>query len=410
MQKLNVASLLLFLSVAALSILGLVMLYSTSGAIHGERLLIKQSIWIGLGVAGALLLYCLDYRRIGRFSGWLLLAVSLPLVYLALMHLLSRVGMPDAILSQFPLASKGATKGAYRWLYFGSFTVQPSEFAKLAIIIFLARYYGTDPRSVQSFKRGVWQPMLVVGSVLVAILLGGSLSVTMITGMVVLGLLFVAGVRLRYLALPLLTGALLFLIALLVSPERVSRITSYRNPEAFKADKGYQLYCSQLALGSGFWRGIGFNQSRMKQRYLPESHTDFILSIVGEELGFAATAGVMLLYMILISAALMISICAMDREGMLLAAGIGISIGLHAFIHLGVVSGFVPTTGITAPLISYGGSHMLVTWAGIGFLLNITRVRRITPDPQPESAQRKQCAGMTPGRGRRVLNHPFATR
>ena len=147
----------------------------------------------------------------------------------------------------------------------------------------------------------------------------------------------------------------------------MKRLTgSWLNPEKHRKTSGYQLYHSHLALGSGGLDGVGFNRSRMKQAYLPEAHTDFIMSIVGEELGFLGLLAVMLIYLLLMGAA--------DRQGMLLGFGIGVSVGIHAFINLSVVSGLLPTTGVTAPLVSYGGSSMLITWVGIGILGNVARI------------------------------------
>jgi cell division protein FtsW len=369
--------------VTFLTIFGLVMLYSTSVAIHHEQLLVKQSVWIFLGLVLATTLCRVDYRKLGVYSKWLLLLVSLPLVYLATAHLLYRCGFHD--VTKLPCVA--SINGAFRWLRVGSFTLQPSEFAKPAIILFLAHYYGTNPRSVLTLAKGVWRPMLVVGVVVVLVLLGGSLSVTMITGMVVMVIMFIVGIRLRYLLLPILAGLILFGAAIAVSPERVSRLTDFLDPEATRYDGGYQLWCSQLALGSGYWTGVGFNESLMKERYLPESHTDFIMAIVGEELGFVTVAIVMLMYLLVLGAALTVSTHALDREGMLLAAGIGVSIGLHALVHIAVVSGAAPTTGITAPLISYGGSSMLATWAGIGLLVNVIRTTMANPETDEESVR-----------------------
>ena len=365
---------LLLTVVTILSIFGLVMLYSTTAAIYGEQKLTYQLVWTVVGIAVALLIHKLDYRRLGAASHVLLFLVTVPLIYLAVIHVLARSGVAESALSGLPLIGDGPTKGTYRWLKIGNRTIQPSEFAKLVIILYLARYYGTNPRYVRSLRKGLLRPMAIVGFVIVAILLGGSLSVTVITGCVVTTLLFIAGIRLRYFVALSAIGLLLIMVVVKISPVRASRFVSYRNPEKYKQTSGYQLYSSQLALGSGYWFGKGFNQSRMKEYYLPESHTDFIMAIVGEELGFSAILVVSTLYLLFVGAAFLIGGLAVDREGMLLACGIGVTIGLHSFINIGVVSGFVPTTGITAPLVSYGGSNMLMTWAAVGFLASIVRI------------------------------------
>jgi cell division protein FtsW len=392
-HKLRFATATLLASVVLLTIFGLVMLYSTTSATSHQHFLLKQSVWIFLGMVLAAVICVVDYRRIGAASKWVLLLVALPLVYLATAHVLYRCGYDW--ITELPFVA--SINGAFRWLRVGNFTLQPSEFAKPALIIFLAHYYGTNPRNVLSFIKGVWRPVLVVGMIVILVLLGGSLSVTMITGMVVMAVMFIAGVRLRYLLLLISIGILSIVILLFVSirvgdGERVSRLTSFRHPEATAKSTGYQLLMSQYALGSGHWTGVGFNESRLKERYLPESHTDFILAIVGEELGFTAVAGVMLMYLLILGAALTVSTNALDREGMLLTAGVGLSIGLHALIHAAVVSGAGPTTGITAPLISYGGSSMLTTWIGVGLLVSVIRTTIANSDADEEAASRQRTS------------------
>jgi cell division protein FtsW len=368
----------IFICVTLQTIMGIVMLYSTTVVTHGEGLLKRQLVWIFLGIIAALAMYRVDYRQIGRRCHWILGIVSLPLVYLATVHVLARVGLSDGALAMFPFVHE--VNGAYRWLFIGGQSVQPSEFAKLAIVVFVAAYYGGNPRYLQSFRRGVFRPLLAIGAVILAIFLGGSLSVTAITGCTVMVLLFVAGMRLRYFVLFAAVGAVLLFAAIHHSPARMSRLTSFRNPELVKDSSGYQLWSSQLALGSGHWHGVGFNQSRMKEYYLPEAHTDFIVSIIGEELGFAAVAGILLLYLLLVGASFGVAMAARDRQGMLLAVGVGTLVGLHAFVNIGVVSGFLPTTGVSAPLISYGGSSMLVTWIALGMLLNVGQVALTEPE------------------------------
>ncbi len=386
-QMRRVATVLLVLSILGLSIFGVFMLYSTSSATHGEALLIKQAKWIGVGIIGAAILYFFDYRWICRHRGKVLLAAALPLAYLAGAHIAVMRGVPAAQVDKLPFLH--GVNGAYRWLFFGSYSVQPGELAKLAIIIFVAGYYGSHPRWAPKLKRGVVYPLLLVGPVLLLVLLGGSLSITVITGAVLLTMLFVAGVRLRYFCILGLASVLMITGVLALSTSRLKRVTeSWFNPEAYRKTTGYQLYHSQLALGSGGMWGLGPNRSRMKEAYLPEAHTDFIMAIVGEELGFASMVGVMLVYLLLVGSAFWISAMAADRQGMLLGVGIGVSVGIHALINLAVVSGALPTTGVTAPLISYGGSSMLLTWLGIGLLGSIARVAQDEEFSEPVAVVR----------------------
>lgn len=373
MIRYRLPTFVLFVSVSLLSVFGLVMLYSTTAATFGEGYLKLQVMWISVGLVAAAALALSDYRTLTVRSRWILLVVAIPLLYLAGVHFLHIAHVPDSILGRLPFIEGGATKGAYRWLNFGGRKFQPSEFAKLALILFVAWYYGRHPRYVESFWLGLVRPLAAAGAVTLAILLGGSLSVTLITSLVILAMLFVSGIRLRWFLLFGLTGVLLITTVLIVSPTRMARVTQYLHPEDNKEGGGYQLWAGMLALGSGNWHGVGFNRSHMKEKYLPEAHTDFIMAIVGEELGLVTVLGVIVMYLVLIGAAFAISMLAGDREGMLLAFGIGVAMGTQAFVNLAVVSGFLPTTGITAPLISYGGSSMVATWAGIGLLASIAR-------------------------------------
>ncbi len=371
----RIAAVLLIISVLALSIFGIVMLYSTSVAVYGEKLLIKQAKWICLGIFGAAVCCFMDYRVLCRHRRKILLLAALPLAYLALIHILALTGLSAQSLNRFPLVH--GVNGAYRWLFIGSYSIQPSEFAKLAIIVFMAGYYGLNPRWAPLFGRGLLRPLSVIGAVLLLILLGGSLSLTVISAAVVLVLLFVAGVRQRYFIILAAALGLMIWGVLALSPGRLRRVTeSWLHPENYRQTTGYQLHHSQVALGSASWAGVGFNRSRMKEHYLPEAHTDFIMAIVGEELGYLGLLLVTLMYLLLVGSAFLLGMLAVDRQGMLLGIGIGFSVGIHALANLAVVSGALPTTGVTAPLVSYGGSSMVVTWLGIGLLGSIARVAR----------------------------------
>ncbi len=367
-------------SATLLLLFGLTMLYSTSYAVYGEDKLLRQMIWIVAGTVAALTLSRFDYHRLMRYVFLGLNLCGLALAYLALANVMHHLnGGFRAFAAAMPFVS-GLHVGSARWINLSVVSVQPSEFAKLAIILFLAAYFGRYARRLDSFYHGFFKPMFIVGVVTLLILLGGDLSSTVITGAIVFVLAFIAGVRLRYLTLIVLFGVALGAAAIQISPERMSRITSFRDPETHQRDEGYQLWFSQLALGSGGWRGLGFTESRMKHRYLPEAHTDFIVAIIGEELGFTGIAAALFLYLLLTLSILGIGTSAPDREGMLMCCGVALSFGLHAFVNIGVVSGFLPTTGVTAPLISYGGSSIVVALLEIGIVLMPHPDRRGTED------------------------------
>ena len=202
---------------------------------------------------------------------------------------------------------------------------------------------------------GLW-----VGPTILLVLAGEDLGTTVLLGSLYLLMLFVAGMRLRYiLPFVLVLPPAAFFIIKAFDPMRWSRLTVFMDAEAYKMTSGYQLWNSLLALGSGGWTGVGFTESRLKLMYLPENHTDFILSIVGEELGFATLLTVIVAYLILVYVGLRISAKARTRQGMLTAFGMSIFIGMQALINIGVISAAFPTKGMPAPMISYGGSNLL---------------------------------------------------
>ena len=365
----NSTKVFLIIVVCALISFGLCMLYSTSGIdwkpegpILDNTALKRQFTFIVVGAMVAIFLHYFDYRTLCRMSRIFMIIVGLLLLYLAIAH---------AFKKNFPLVR--SIKGAYRWIKLGPISIQPSEFAKIAIILFLADYFQRNNRYGGTFWKGFLKPCIPVGIIGLLIIAGGSLSVTMITGTLVLALLFVCGVRLRYITAIIASGIGMFWLITKLSPERMSRITSFLNPEAVAQGDGYQLWNSLLALGSGGPYGSGFTNSRMKLEYLPEAHNDFILSIVGEELGFVGICVVIVLYLLFLYASLKIAAKATDYRGMIVATGLGLGICLHGMVNIGVISGALPTTGVTAPFISYGGSSMLSALISVGILMSVAR-------------------------------------
>jgi cell division protein FtsW len=349
------------------------MLYSTSYVTSAESKLIRQAAWVVAGGLGAAVVRLADYRTLARWSGVLLCLAGLALAYLALASFLHG-RIPQGVFARIPFVAAEPTKGSFRWLRFFGFSLQPSEFAKILLILFLAAYYQRNARFSKRFVPGVLVPFLAAGGVIGLILLGRDLSTSVITGAVVMCMAFVAGVQLRYLVLGVLAGVLLVGAMIAANPERMARLMTYQNPETHRYDDGYQLWASQLALGSGNWSGLGFTNSRMKQQYLPEASTDFIVAIVGEELGYVAVLGLLVGYAAITVCIIWIGCLASDRTGLLLCTGVGLLIGIQALVNISVVSGFCPTTGVTAPFVSYGGSSMLAGMLGIGLVFSVLRV------------------------------------
>ena len=209
------------------------------------------------------------------------------------------------------------------------------------------------------------------------ILIGKDLGTTVLLAAVIWIILFVTGVKLRFILPPLIIIPIIPFILKHYNKIRWVRITSFLNPERYQQSTGYQLWLSILAMGSGSWTGLGFAKSRMKAKYLPEAHTDFILSIVGEELGYITLLILILIYIIFFILSVYISTRARDKEGMILGFGLSAMIALQAIINIGVVSGAFPTKGMPAPFISYGGSNMIVCLVSAGFLISIANYKGI---------------------------------
>jgi cell division protein FtsW len=346
-------------SLLALIGLGLPMVYSATVHSVGARLFWNQVVWLGLGLVVAFVLTLLPMRYMIRYSFWGVVLVGVLLLYLALASICNKLS-PGAV-HFFPLVCE--IKGAIRWLRISvgsvNIQIQPSEFAKIVLILFLASYYGTlDRDSIRKLVPGILLPGLTVGVILLLILLGKDLSTTVITGASCFAIMFFAGVRIRYLVIIMIVGMAAGYLAIRLSPERISRITSYKNPEAEQLGDAFQLWRSQLGMGGGGLKGRGFSKGVIKT-FLPEAHTDFIVAVIGEELGFLGVSLVFFLYLTMFTSILFIARQCRRRPEMLLCLGIGTLICMQALVNIGVVSGWCPTTGVTAPFLSYGGSSMM---------------------------------------------------
>ena len=332
---------------------GLTMLYSASYGTAGLKYFRNQLIWIALGTAGGVGVFLAGYRRVAARSTWWMV-----LSFLLLMA---------ACFFFKPV------NGASRWIRFGSFSIQPSEFAKIAVAIFVARYCADNARtfSVIRHRRGLLPLCAGAGAVILGILMGRDLGTTILVGTMTFFTLLAAGLYFRYLIIPVVIGSIIAVYIKLFDPMRLARVVSFMNPEVVQKGKGYQLWNSLLALGSGNWFGVGFMTSRLKAKYLPEAHTDFILAIVGEELGFVAMVAVILLYTLYGYYALRIAFRSSSKLGMLLGFALTIGITVQAAINLAVVSGSAPTKGMPAPFISYGGSNMIACLLATGLLVSI---------------------------------------
>ena len=265
-------------------------------------------------------------------------------------------------------------KGARRWfkLMYG-FSFQPSELAKLALIVVVAWYGQRYKLFMPTFWRGVMLPGVFIGPVVALVLVEPDVGTALLLAAVSFVLLLLAGMRMRYCVPPLIVGAVAMGYLLMHDPIRSKRIYAWLHPEETKSDVGFQAWEARVAFGAGGWAGRGLGSSRQKLGNVVEHHTDFILPIIGEELGLPATLGIVGMFVTLVGCGFRISARAPDSFGMLLGAGITFLIGFQAFVNIAVVTGVFPNKGLPLPFISYGGSSLILMLGCVGLLLSIAR-------------------------------------
>jgi cell division protein FtsW len=347
----------LIFSVAALLSLGMVMLYSSSMTQVGGDYLVKQLIWCALGLVGCGAVAAFDYRKLKSYAPALL---GFALVLLVLVLLIGR-----------------RINGARRWFDFHGVRFQPSELAKLALIIAVAWYGETFQRRMADLKQGVLIPGAFIGLTLGLIFIEPDRGTTLLLAAVSAVMLLLAGVRWKWFVPPVIAAVIGFIISIIHDPMRMKRVMSWLDLEQSKQGVGYQGYQAMLALGAGGWTGLGLGNGRQKLGFVPEHHTDFILSIIGEELGLVATLAVLATFVIIFFCGLYIARHAMDKFGHLLAVGLTFLIAMQAAINFGVVTSALPNKGLPLPFISYGGSSLLMMLGCVGLLLSVARQARL---------------------------------
>lgn len=348
----------IFAAVIALLVIGLVVLASASSVTglveHDDAywFLKRQLIFAALGVAVMVLLMRIDYRFMRLLTPPLLLGAFVLLVLVLI------VGQEIS--------------GAKRWLGFGFFNVQPSEIAKLALVAYLAAYITNKKERLRRLYPDFVLALVVIGVISGLILLEpdfGTTVVVALTGMVVL---FAGGAQPWHLGMVVFAAAPVGYFLIRTEEYRMRRLTAFLNPWADRMDTGWNIIQSLLAIGSGGLFGLGLGEGRQKYLYLPEQHTDFIFAILGEEMGFVGTSVVLVLFAVIAWRGWRAALHAPDMYGCMLAVGITTMIVVQALLNIGVVSGSLPTTGITLPFISFGGSSLVITLASMGILLNIS--------------------------------------
>ncbi|HEY8444178.1 MAG TPA: putative lipid II flippase FtsW [Clostridia bacterium] len=262
--------------------------------------------------------------------------------------------------------------GANRWIDLPGFTIQPSEISKFAFIIFAAGYMAKNQDKMTSFKGLL--PVLAAGGVIaLLIILEPNMSITMCTILLMLFMLFIGGTRLKHFVILALPVAALVPILIWMEPYRLNRLSAFLNPWASPLEEGFQLIQSYYSLGSGGWFGVGLFKSRQKYLFLPFSESDFIFSIIGEELGLVGAVLTILVFCVIIYRCFKVAFNAPDRLGFYMASGVGAIIAIQVAINIAVVTGSIPPTGLPLPFVSAGSSSLVVFMGGIGIVQNIAR-------------------------------------
>ena len=356
-MAMKVAVTTLAFCIAALLALGLVMLYSSSMTQIGAHDLMTQLVWCVIGFGFCVTATALDYQLLKKLA-W-------PFFILALL-LLALVFVPRI----------GHTShGAHRWIKAG-LTLQPSEFAKLALIIMLAWYGDRYQRQMQHWKRGIVYSGTLIALVLGLIFVEPDRGTTILLAAVSGAMLLMAGVRWKHVLIPAALGVAGLAVSILHDPMRMGRIFAWLHPEQHLEGAALQARQAMIGLGSGGWFGVGLGNGLRKFGYLPEIHTDFIFANIGEELGLVATMLVVLAFLLVVVCGFYIALNAGNTFGFLLAAGLTFLIGLQAAINIGVVTSALPNKGLPLPFISYGGSNLLAMLTCVGILFSVARHAR----------------------------------
>jgi cell division protein FtsW len=349
----------------ALFLTGLVMVYSASiataegSAFTGHQstyFLVRHAVYLAIGLMCGLVAFQIPLRFWQQLAPWAFLAGVILLVVV----LIPGIGR--------------TVNGAQRWIGFGPLTLQPSEFMKLCAVLYAADYTARKLTDMSSFRRGFVPIALVMTLVGGLLLREPDFGAFVVIVVIAMGILFLGGMNGRLFSF--LIGAMVLAFAALIyaSPYRWERITSYMDPWQYALGKGYQLSHSLIAFGRGEWFGVGLGASVEKLFYLPEAHTDFLLAVTAEELGFVGVIAVVGLFALLVQRCFVVGRRALQMERVfasLTAQGIGIWIGWQAFINMGVNMGLLPTKGLTLPLMSFGGSGLVANCLAIAVLLRV---------------------------------------
>ena len=351
---------ILFGAVVALVLFGALMVFSASAVMAADRyndgnyFLFRQLAWAGVGLIAVAILMHTDYRRL---ASPMVVFPALALEFILLI----------IVLFIHP------TNNAHRWLHLGVASFQPSELAKIILTLFLAFFLDLRKGEVNEWKHTLIPIALVSGVMALLVLREPDLGTTLAMGLILTAMLFAAGLNLRYFVLAGLAASLPLYFLIFHSTYRANRISAFLHPYSDPLGKGFQIIQSYIAIGTGGITGVGLMEGKQKLFFLPEPQTDFIFSVVGEELGLLGCLAILVIFAIILVRGLRASQACKDDFGRLLAIGLTVMIVGQALVNMSVVLGLLPTKGIPLPFVSYGGSSLLVNLVAVGILLNISQ-------------------------------------
>jgi cell division protein FtsW len=332
--------------------MGLVILASASQSVQAGSILQRQVLWLfialGMGVAAA----TINLERLREWAPWLLGIAFVLLVAVLFTH---------------------KVNGARRWINLGQINIQVTDIIKVIAVFWFAHWLGSNQRRLDSIVQGFLIPVAILGAFFLLILLQPDYGTAFLIALVGFSMLFIAGVKLRYMIPTIILGVAFLALMILHNPVRLARITTFLNLKAHEADSGYQLTQGLIAFGNGGAHGVGLGNGRQQWAFMPEAHTDFIFPIIGEELGLPFTLGVLLIFALFALVVIREAKRAPNLFFYTLSIGSALMITYQALLNIGVVTGILPTKGISLPFISYGGSNLVATFMFVGILLNCLR-------------------------------------
>ena len=353
--------LILIMCVILISIFGIIMIYSASSVwalykYNDEYKFLKnQLLFFIIGIIFLYFVSKIDYKKYYKYSNKILFIC----IMLLLLVLIPGIGT--------------IRNGSRSWFGIGSFGIQPSEFTKLGLIIFVSKYLSNNPNSMKDFKRGVLPIIFITLLVFGIIMLQPDFGTGTIIVMSIIGILFVAGLNIKIFIRFGILGLIGVIVLVLIAPYRLTRILSFLNPWSDPLGSGFQIIQSLYSIGPGGLFGLGFGNSIQKHFYLPEPQTDFIFSIISEEFGILGILIIASIFILIFYNSLKISIDCEDLFGKYLSFGITFGLIFQTILNLSVVVGLIPVTGVTLPFLSYGGSSLIITMISIGIIINISK-------------------------------------